>query len=127
MGRPKKNKGLGDVVESITEATGIKKAVHFIAGEDCGCDKRKEQLNKMFSFKFKPNCFTEEQYNEWNQFKEVRTLRITQEQVKYICTLYASIFNKPYWYPDCFSCSGTARTISDMIDRLDKVHETYKN
>ena len=127
MGRPKKNKGLGDVVESITEATGIKKAVHFIAGEDCGCDKRKEQLNKLFSFKLKPNCFTEDQYNEWNQFKEVRTLRITQEQTKYICALYAFIFNKPYWYPDCFACSGTARTISDMIDRLDKVHEIYKN
>lgn len=130
MGRKKINKnpkGLGDVVESITDVTGIKKAVHFIAGEDCGCDKRKEQLNKVFSFKLKPNCFTEEQYNEWNEFKKVRTLRITQEQTKYICTLYASIFNKPYWYPDCFACGGTARTISDMIDRLDKVHETYKN
>ena len=30
--------GLGDLVEKVTEATGIKKAVKFIAGEDCGCD-----------------------------------------------------------------------------------------
>ena len=33
--------GLGDTVEKITEATGIKKAVKFIAGEDCGCNERK--------------------------------------------------------------------------------------
>ena len=33
--------GLGDVIEKVTEATGIKKAVKFLAGEDCGCDQRK--------------------------------------------------------------------------------------
>lgn len=42
----KTSKGLGDIVESITEATGIKKVVEVFAnGKDCGCDKRKEQLN----------------------------------------------------------------------------------
>ena len=44
----KASKGLGDTVEKITTATGIKKAVKFIAGEDCGCDERKEKLNKVF-------------------------------------------------------------------------------
>ena len=29
------SEGLGDTVEKITKATGIKKAVKFIAGEDC--------------------------------------------------------------------------------------------
>jgi hypothetical protein len=33
-----KSKGLGDTIAKITEATGIDKAVKFIAGEDCGCD-----------------------------------------------------------------------------------------
>ena len=28
--------GLGDSIEKITEATGIKAAVKFLAGEDCG-------------------------------------------------------------------------------------------
>ena len=36
------SKGLGDTVEKITKATGIEKVVKFIAGEDCGCDKRKD-------------------------------------------------------------------------------------
>ena len=45
------SEGLGDTVEKITKATGIKKAVKFIAGEDCGCDERKVKLNEMFRYK----------------------------------------------------------------------------
>ena len=48
----KESKGLGDTIEKITEATGIKKAVKKITGDDdCGCGKRKEKLNKMFPHK----------------------------------------------------------------------------
>tara|TARA_B100001094_G_C17885642_1_gene649068 strand:- start:162 stop:314 length:153 start_codon:yes stop_codon:yes gene_type:complete len=47
-----KSKGLGDSIEKITKATGIKKVVDKIAGKkDCGCNKRKEKLNKMFPYK----------------------------------------------------------------------------
>ena len=35
-----KQKGLGDTVEKISKAT----------GRDCGCDKRKEYLNKKFPY-----------------------------------------------------------------------------
>ena len=45
------SKGLGDTIEKITTATGIKKVVHKIAGKDCGCKKRKETLNKAFPYK----------------------------------------------------------------------------
>ena len=41
-----KSKGVGDTTEKFTHTTGIKKMVEFIAGEDCGCDKRQEKLNK---------------------------------------------------------------------------------
>ena len=47
----KKSKGLGDTIEKITKATGIKKFVHTITkatGKGCGCGKRKQTLNKMF-------------------------------------------------------------------------------
>jgi len=43
-----KSKGLGDTIEKITTATGIKKVVEIISkvtGNDCGCQKRKEKLN----------------------------------------------------------------------------------
>ena len=51
-----KSKGLGDDIEKITEATGIKKVVKWAFGEDCGCDERKEKLNKLFKYK-QPECF----------------------------------------------------------------------
>lgn len=44
-----KSKGLGDTVEKITEATGIKKVVEALT-DDCGCQERKEQLNKLFPY-----------------------------------------------------------------------------
>jgi hypothetical protein len=41
-----KSKGLGDSIEKITTATGIKKIVDVATkGKDCGCNKRKEKLN----------------------------------------------------------------------------------
>lgn len=39
-----KSKGLGDTIEKITKATGIKKVVDSL-DVDCGCDERKESLN----------------------------------------------------------------------------------
>ena len=50
------SKGLGDTIEKITKATGVKKVVHTISratGRDCGCGKRKEILNKAFPYKNK--------------------------------------------------------------------------
>ena len=46
--------GLGDTVEKITKATGIKKAVDTIAqktGKPCGCNERRDRLNRMFPYK----------------------------------------------------------------------------
>jgi hypothetical protein len=45
------SKGLGDSIEKITRATGIKNLVEKITNGDCGCDKRKEKLNKKFPYK----------------------------------------------------------------------------
>ena len=47
------NKGLGDTIERITTATGIKKAVDMIAkktGKPCGCGERRDNLNRMFPY-----------------------------------------------------------------------------
>jgi len=46
-------RGLGDVVESFTKKTGIKKAVgavERVTEKPCGCGKRRASLNKMFPF-----------------------------------------------------------------------------
>ena len=51
------SKGLGDTVEKFTKATGVKSLVDFVTADvlkvkkgDCGCDKRKDKLNKMFPY-----------------------------------------------------------------------------
>jgi hypothetical protein len=44
------SKGLGDTIEKITVKTGIKKVVKAVAGEDCGCNKRRDTLNRVFPY-----------------------------------------------------------------------------
>jgi hypothetical protein len=46
-------RGLGDVVERVAVATGIKaavKAVEHLTGVPCGCDGRRDWLNKVVPF-----------------------------------------------------------------------------
>ena len=47
------SKGLGDTIEKITKATGIKSAFDKVSeglNIPCGCQKRKEALNNMFPY-----------------------------------------------------------------------------
>ncbi len=47
------SKGLGDTIEKITKATGIKTVVDKVSeglNIPCGCQKRKEALNNMFPY-----------------------------------------------------------------------------
>ena len=49
-----KSRGLGDSIQKITKATGIKKvvdAVSKITKKPCNCGKRQEALNKAFPYK----------------------------------------------------------------------------
>ena len=51
-----KSKGLGDTIEKITKATGIKTVVDKISKttkKDCGCNKRKNTLNRFFPYNIK--------------------------------------------------------------------------
>ena len=48
-----KSKGLGDSIEKITKVTGIKKVINTVSkvvGKDCGCNKRKDTLNRLFPY-----------------------------------------------------------------------------
>mgnify|MGYP003130825773 CR=1 len=54
-----KSKGLGDSIERLTQITGIKSFTQYLdkngafGKKGCGCDKRKEALNKAFPYKNK--------------------------------------------------------------------------
>ena len=48
-----RSRGLGDSIEKFTTKTGIKKVVDTVAkvtGTDCGCNKRKDTLNRAFPY-----------------------------------------------------------------------------
>ena len=62
-----KSNGLGDSIEKIAKATGIKKVVDTVAkvtGKDCGCNKRKQTLNRMFPYKPRANWLSSKVYNQ---------------------------------------------------------------
>ena len=50
-----KSRGIGDSIEKFTKATGIKTAVKKVSKalgqEDCGCDERRDSLNRAFPYK----------------------------------------------------------------------------
>ena len=52
-----KSKGLGDTIQKITNATGLSALTNMLEEKgvikDCGCNKRKEKLNKIFPYKNK--------------------------------------------------------------------------
>ena len=55
MNNSNQSKGLGDSIEKFTKTTGIKKltdlATSKLGIKDCGCNKRKNWLNKQFPYK----------------------------------------------------------------------------
>ena len=51
-----KSKGLGDTVKKFTDWSGISSMMEYVevlTGAECGCDERKEWLNKQFPYKLK--------------------------------------------------------------------------
>ena len=128
--------GLGDVVEKFTEATGIKALVKEIIGEDCGCDKRKDQLNKfsesflsMFKRGKKPiQCFTPELYEAYGNYVKTRSINSwTEKDVKLVIDCYARVFATQYHSRDlCRSCQGSAKILFKLTEELDLVYNSYK-
>jgi len=120
MGRPKKSKGLGDTIEKITEVTGIKAVVEAVSeatGLDCGCDARKETLNKLFPYK-KTECINDVD-NEWlTNFFSVTNNQLTPKQQNRITEIYKNVFNEKIQPSNCGSCWR------DKINELRKVYDT---
>lgn len=119
-GRPrKKSEGLGDTIEKITTATGIKAVVDAFAeatGIDCGCDARKEKLNKLFRYK-KPECLTKDEYDFLGTVVNKPVIK-AEEQAK-INTIYNRIFKDNVQPTTCGSC------LKSRIVELKAVYNAY--
>lgn len=116
MARPKKAKGLGDTVENVLEATGIAAVVKFIAGDDCGCNERKEKLNQRFPYF---NCLTEQEYNYLTELDINNKYSLTPTEQKQILDIYQRVFNKRKSPTTCSSCWV------QIMNDLKAVYATY--
>ncbi len=114
-----KSKGLGDTVAKFTEATGIDKVVNFIAGSDCGCDKRKEKLNKLFPYKT-PECLTEVEYNKLNDLLPQISVKVKPSQQLEFLEIYNRVFKAKQLPTTCSSC------LADMIRKVKLVYNEYE-
>jgi len=117
MARPKKAKGLGDTVEQVLEATGIAAVVKFIAGDDCGCNERKEKLNQRFPYF---NCLTEQEYNYLTELDINNKYSLTPTEQKQILDIYQRVFNKRKSPTTCSSCWV------QIMNDLKAVYATYE-
>ena len=115
------SKGLGDTIEKITEVTGIKAAVEWFSettGVDCGCDKRKEALNKAFPYKAKVECLEKDEYEYIGTIMNKHV--ITGSEQKRINEIYNGVFHEKVEATSCGSCIDT------RIKRLKALHATYE-
>ena len=88
-----KPEGLGDTIAKVTGAIGLDKAVKAIVGEDCGCDERKNKLNKIFKYR-KIECVTEEDFAYLTNFFKGNTDKVSYEQRVRLVGIYNFAFNQ---------------------------------
>jgi len=113
-----KSTGLGDTIAKITEATGIDKLVKFIAGEDCGCDERKEKLNKLFPYA-KPLCLTEDEFNTLDTYFKQNTNTLTSDEQTSLIAINNRVLNQKLTFSTCSSC------LRDLVSKLRVIYNEY--
>ena len=120
--------GLGDVVEAVTTATGIKAAVEFVSDAldfDCGCDDRKNKLNQILKFKPK-DCLTEQEFNTLTSYYSEkkgefdRSIQITSQMQKELVDIYNRIMPRTMDMTNCGSCF-----VGDVYMPLSRVYTSY--
>ena len=119
--KSKKSRGLGDDIEKVAKKTGVKKIVKKVF-KDCGCEERKEKLNKLFPYYNKEKaCMNEEQIKYYEGFKEKYLTgshnTIPHEPMQEFIDLYNTIFQTNI--KGCTGCN--AKT---YYERIEKVYQS---
>lgn len=119
--RPKsKSTGVGDTVEKIFQATGVDKLAKWAFGEDCGCEERKQKLNKLFPYR-KPECLMEDEYNYLDGFFSKRTNQVSPEVQKELLTIYNRVFHEKARTTSCPKCF-----LNGVLQKLKTVYKEYE-
>lgn len=116
--RKTKSKGLGDTIDKVTEATGIKAVVKAVAGDDCGCDERREKLNNLFPY-MSEHRMDERQKTIWTTVLVPGRRRgyLTAVEAQALRALFLDFgVTKPNWNR-CGSCATKA------LDEMTAIYE----
>lgn len=117
------SKGLGDTIEKVTEATGIKKAVDWFSdktGIDCGCEERKAKLNKLVPYNV--SCMEKTDYDNWTKFRSENGMELDRAGQDLVVHLHAKLFNHKLIRP----CTCSPKRWQEFIDDINKVYNEYE-
>jgi hypothetical protein len=112
--------GLGDTIEIVLEKTGIAKLAKWILGEDCGCEERKEKLNKLFPYS-KPKCLTEDEHTYLTTSKVLDKNVLIPSEQRELLKIYNRVFSQRRQPTSCGSC------LREVVNGLNKVVNEYKD
>jgi hypothetical protein len=124
-GRKPKAKGLGDTIEQITTATGIKAAVDWFSkttGIDCGCEARKDKLNKLLQYS-RVQCLTLDEYQWLDNYYKSGSNKLSSAEQYMVSLIHARVFGHKVWSP----CTCSPREWKRFIDELNVVYLEYNN
>jgi hypothetical protein len=115
--------GLGDVVEKVIKATGIKKVVEWLSGEDCGCEERKQRMNQIkFFSKRRVKCLTEDEFGKLDAiYDKIASNKVTRPMIHVMIPIYNRVFG--YGYDMNTSCNSCIRSITEGIRDLMKFYK----
>ena len=114
-----KSKGLGDTVDKITTATGIKKAVKYVFGDSCGCDERREKLNKLLPYKTK-ECLSEKEFMWCKEYFNIYRSAITRDEQIHMLKIYNRVYDAK---KEASSCGSCVRDLYSQVEQLYKIYE----
>jgi len=97
----------------------VAKIAKWMLGEDCGCDARKDTLNKLFPYK-KPNCLTEDEFAYLDEWFSIKRNSVTTEQQKMLVSINNRVFNENTITTNCTPCF-----LSGVQSKLKVIHTEY--
>jgi hypothetical protein len=104
----------------VFKATGVDKIAKWALGEDCGCEERKQTLNKIFPYT-KPECLTEDEYNYLDMYFTDKPSTISSVQQKELLRIYNRVLHQNTKPTNCTPCF-----LSSVHDKLYKIYREYE-
>lgn len=123
--------GLGDTVHNVLNSKVLSGTTNFIKGilfkdeEDCGCDERREQLNKIFKYKRKPLWLTKDEFKWFTEFnKRANKHKLTREDQIFIADTHSRVFQ---YQLKKYPCTCTPQVYTGYFKELMKIYNNLKD